>query len=329
MEAHGFDVNPAAWILSKTYHLINVAPQDQEEILSSITKKITAHISEPGIFESVDEQEITPERFSQALAALYASANILETTVLDSLVILLDLAKHRPTKPHVHSTLFKLTKVIRRLPYSEAPLKASLADARSLPIADGVADFVVTSPPYINVFNYHQNYRRSAETLGWNLLKVAKSEIGSNRANRGNRFLTVTQYCLDLALVLRELCRVCNESSRLVFIVGHESNVLGVPFYNAAIISRLANGSGVLKPCLTQKRVFKNKFGRQIREDLLHLYSNGSGFSADKADEIARSVAAEVLLDGLSYVPDKNRKALQQSIEKVPDTASTPVWNVA
>ncbi len=55
-------------------------------------------------------------------------------------------------------------------------------------------DFVITSPPYINVFNYHQNYRQSAEILGWDLLKIAKSEIGSNRANRGNRFYTIIQF---------------------------------------------------------------------------------------------------------------------------------------
>lgn len=44
---------------------------------------------------------------------------------------------------------------------------------------------VLTSPPYINVYNYHQQYRASAEALGWDLLEVAKTEIGSNRKHPG------------------------------------------------------------------------------------------------------------------------------------------------
>ena len=59
-------------------------------------------------------------------------------------------------------------------------------------------DFVITSPPYINVFNYHQNYRKSVEATGFNVLEVARSEIGSNRKFRSNRFLTVIQYALDI-----------------------------------------------------------------------------------------------------------------------------------
>ena len=39
----------------------------------------------------------------------------------------------------------------------------------------------LTSPPCINVHNDHQKYRRSVETLAWDVLAVARSEIGSKR----------------------------------------------------------------------------------------------------------------------------------------------------
>ena len=52
------------------------------------------------------------------------------------------------------------------------------------------------------MFNYHQKYRRSVEALDCNILAIARSEIGSNRQNRGNRFLTVIQYCLDPGLFM-------------------------------------------------------------------------------------------------------------------------------
>jgi len=46
------------------------------------------------------------------------------------------------------------------------------------------------------------------EALSWNVLKVAKSEIGSNRKHRSNRFLTVIQFCLDIAQTFNEMVRV-------------------------------------------------------------------------------------------------------------------------
>ncbi len=105
------------------------------------------------------------------------------------------------------------------------------------------------------------------------MLKIAKSEIGSNRANRGNHFYTVVQYCLDIADTLKELSRVSKKDARLVFVVGHESNVLGVPFYNADIIERIGIESGLYRKVLRQKRTFKNKFGKIIREDLINFYN--------------------------------------------------------
>ena len=72
------------------------------------------------------------------------------------------------------------------------------------------------------------------------MLKIAKSEIGANRANRANRFYTVVQYCLDIAEALKEISRVSQKDARIIFVVGYESKDLGVPFYNADIIERIA-----------------------------------------------------------------------------------------
>ena len=91
---------------------------------------------------------------------------------------------------------------------------------------------VLTSPPYINVHNYHQQFRRSTEALDWDVLSFARSEIGSNRQNRANRFLTVIQYSLDMALALRELARVARPGARLILVLGRESFVRGGRFFN-------------------------------------------------------------------------------------------------
>lgn len=161
-----------------------------------------------------------------------------------------DVFNNQITNNFVQSKFIDLVDMVRKLPYSSNPIKADLQDARSLPLEHQTIDFAVTSSPYINVFNYHQNYRRSVEILGWDLLRVARSEIGSNRANRGNRFCTVVQYCIDMAAALQELARVLKPGGRVVVVVGHESKVLGSPFYNADIVEQLAIQSGAFELAL-------------------------------------------------------------------------------
>src|SRR5262249_39106176 len=144
------------------------------------------------------------------------------------------------TDKKLDGTWAKLKTRVLSLPAADAPVRLVNCDARSLPLQDDAADFVVTSPPYVNVFNYHQQYRRSTEALGWDVLTVARSEIGSNRKHRQNRFLTVIQYCLDMTDVLQELRRVCKEDARILVIVGRESNVRKTRFFNGEIVAALA-----------------------------------------------------------------------------------------
>ena len=67
------------------------------------------------------------------------------------------------------------------------------------------------------------------------------------------------------------MARVLKPKGRAVLIVGHESRVLGAPFYNAEIVSALATESGLFQKVLQQARVFTNRFGESIREDIINL----------------------------------------------------------
>jgi SAM-dependent methyltransferase len=318
LEAHGFEINPAAWILSKTYEFIN-DPQ-RKEVLTNIRNLIDREFP-LRIFESGNQVLDFPEKLSKIRNDLDEVAK----KVFDALIILLDVANNRVTNEFMQSKFAGLASVIENLPYSEKQIRVHLEDARSLPLENDQIDFVVTSPPYINVFNYHQNYRSSAELLGWDLLKIAKSEIGSNRANRGNRFYTVVQYCLDIGDTLRELSRVTKQGGRIVFVVGHESNVLGVPFYNADIIEKIGLRANLFHKSLRQKREFKNKFGKVIREDLINFLNLDSADHREAVEKVAREVAFDVLRSGLSLAPSKNLESLEDAIEKVPDIGRTPI----
>ncbi|CAD5922790.1 hypothetical protein PCC9214_00770 [Planktothrix tepida] len=327
LKALGFELNPAAWILSRTYQLINLKREEREKIIASINQKLENLFSISSFFESQYYQPIPIDKFEKKIKFLYENLEGEESIIVDTLVILLDISdKSNLMREKIYKTSSKLYELIRDMPYSEEKIISFLGDARQIPLEEDQINFVITSPPYINVFNYHQNYRNSVELLGWNLLKIAKSEIGSNRANRGNRFLTVIQYCLDLVAVLQELQRICQKETRIIFVVGYQSTVLGVPFYNSEIIIELVKQSGVFEQVLTQKRKFKNKFGQIIREDLLHLINKKVYLSVQNWDTIARQVAKKALSQGLEVVSEKNKFFLQEAINKLPDVNSSPYW---
>jgi hypothetical protein len=315
-EAYGFEINPAAWILSRTYELID-NPQRQEVI-----KKVREQIDLRFPLRILENSSQVPN-LAEILGEIRRDLDEESIKIFDALVILLDIKKHKITNEFVQAKFSDLVNIIEKFPYSKRKIRVGLFDARSLPIRDDRVDFVVTSPPYINVFNYHQNYRESAEILGWDLLKIAKSEIGSNRANRRNRFYTVVQYCLDMADTLREISRVAKIDARIVFIVGHESNVLGVPFYNADIIEKIGVRSGIFTKVLRQKREFKNKFGKFIREDIINFSNLKSQCCKSTLEHVAREVAFDVLKSSFSLVASKNLKYLEDAINKVRDIRQT------
>jgi SAM-dependent methyltransferase len=327
LQAFGYEINPAAWIMSRTYELANITCNERRQIIEGISSRIYSYFGLLDMSLLKEDSFVDVNELKNFFLQSHSEfTNQRELLFLDTFIILLDLVKNKLTKKHLFLTFHKLCEIIEKLPCSDATINAGLSDARYLPLESNSIDFVLTSPPYINVFNYHQNYRKSAELLGWDLLNIAKSEIGSNRANRGNRFRTVIQYCLDMANVLMELHRVSRKDGRILLIVGHESRVLGVPFFNAEIIRDIAIGTGAFVLELQQSRSFKNKFGRNIREDILHL-TISSDISNYIWDDIARNVAFFVMTNGLKEVSLQNRSALELAIEKISVMKGTPPYN--
>lgn len=322
LEAYGFEINPAAWILSKIYEFIN--RRDRLPILKQLRENIDREFP----LRIFTQTESIASDWEGKLQEIRDRLDEDTKPLFKALIVLLDLGKNNITNELIQHNFFQLTRLIEKLPYSEKRIEAQLSDARTLLLPDNKIDFIVTSPPYINVFNYHQNYRKSAEFLGWNLLKIAKSEIGSNRANRGNRFYTVIQYCLDIADTLIELSRVGKNGARVIVVVGHESNVLGVPFYNADIIEKLGTTSGLYQKVLRQKRTFKNKFGKIIREDLISFYNLKAASKKEAIYVVAREIAAEVLQNSMASVSPNNFGYLEEAIKRAQTMKGTPILDI-
>lgn len=215
-------------------------------------------------------------------------------------------------------------------PFRKGEVVAFHADARKAPLGKASVNLALFSPPYINVLNYHQQHREAASLLGitrGEVLETARSEIGANRKNRENRFLTVIQYSLDMAMVFRELLRVCAPLSRVVMVVGRESTVQGVGFSNPGILAEIAYGIGFL-PLIRQERAFVNRYGEKIVEDILHFLTPREWkLSPEEVLNRARGVAVGFLEEAYSLAAEEAREGIRKALNRAESVEPSPIFS--
>ncbi|HAZ45344.1 MAG TPA: hypothetical protein DDW76_18460 [Cyanobacteria bacterium UBA11369] len=134
LPACGCELNPAAWILTRTYQLINLPSAKRDRLIISIAERLENYFPKPKIFEYFEIDEISYAKLQNFINDLYTETDYIEKIILDAFVILLDLANHKLTTSHVHKTFYKLCQAIKNFPESEAPIASLLCDARSLPV---------------------------------------------------------------------------------------------------------------------------------------------------------------------------------------------------
>lgn len=275
------ELNPAAYHMARVREYSAFSAAARTRICREVEERI---------------RDLNSDDLENEIALLYGQSKEEIKDAIALLVVLCDIYKHELTKERVLEKWNALAGIIRELPKAKYPVKVVRSDARCVPFDDNSADLVITSPPYINVMNYHQQYRRSVELLGYEILKIAKSEFGANRLNRGNRFLTVIEYAIDICLSLKESSRILKPDARMIYVVGKESKVLGQPFSNSEIVWRVATEVLGLNFVLKQQRKFKNRFGKLIYEDILH-FSNSECQKTDesKITNQSREIARQVL----------------------------------
>lgn len=306
IEGIGMELNPSAYYMAKIYELSKFSIKDREDIIAKTQDIIDDISNEDMIIETIVNE---------------IKSNNNTKNILSLLIILMDIYKNKVTFKLLNDKWNNLKEIIMKISFSEKEIKVILGDSRYSEIEGNSVDLVLTSPPYINVFNYHQNYRRSVEVLGYDVLKIARKELGSNRKNRGNRFLTVVEYCIDMSLTIRDMIRVGKEKSRFILVVGRESNVLTLSFSNSELIYNICNDIFGLDFVIRQERVFKNRFGRMIYEDILHFKNNKINYNSLSEEEIinkSRNIAKNMLKQKLKMVDDeyKNYELLVAAIDR-------------
>jgi len=320
LTAYGCEINPAAVSFAKIYELINRPNETKDDAIACIEILVSKYTMDSSLFQDKNIENFE----SDLIDALVAENDEVTRTILLALVTGLDFEAKKLDVKRVNNVWGTLKKNIESLPYSKNRLCCFQQDARESSLSENSVDFVVTSPPYINVFNYHQNYRKSVERTGIDVLSVARSEIGANRKFRQNRFLTVVQYCMDMSQVFSELSRVCKKDAKIIFIVGRESNVRRTSFKNAKLITSVAIACGFNLEG-EQERRFTNKFGEIIYEEILRF--NILNFRTSGAVEESRHIGQKALQEALSYCDNEVIKEIKEAIEKSDRIDVSPLLN--
>ena len=327
--AVGLEINPAAYAMAKFFSLSALSAGARKAIAGEanelLCNSLTRLPQDTPLFTESEDYRNRVSNLLRLATELLGGTDDKQTRLL----LLLSLFRAESSKngglASVVSRSFQFVlEQLVQLPLTERPSVALLSDARNAHLhLDEEAHVIITSPPYINVFNYHQNYRAILELIGFDMLKVAHSEMGSNRKHRGNRFLTVIQYSLDIELAIKSFARALVPNGLLIMVLGRESKVRGVPFGNSDIVASIIERSGAFAKPKSHERVFTNRYGQSIYEDI--LVAQRIGFPDES--EQARDIANASLLAALKNQAGDVQADIEEAIDLLDSVRPSPLFN--
>lgn len=330
MSCVGFEVNPSAYYMSKFYEYSMSSTSEKEDIFNRFKKQVGWEIMRiPENLPLYTPSDDYRTSYKNLLAYTRLFISMLDTELYPLLINILFLSEKDKKMP-LRNSLIKNTKYVKdiffSLPFVKKNVSVHLGDARCIDdYYQNAIDMVITSPPYINVINYHQNYRGIIECLGYDILKVAECEIGSNRKHRSNRFKTVVQYSMDMGHTILNTSKALKLGGKLLFVVGKESMVRKTPFYNSQIIKDIINAIPSLQIMNVNERKFDNRYGECIREDIIYaIKKNNDNDSIDFT--IFENIGLKHIEHALAYASPDLKEDLQKILNKKETIVESPIY---
>lgn len=325
--AEGFEINPSAYSMSKFFSFANDDTNLRWEVINHFEMKLNTLLTPLNgqlVFIENADYRTSYHNLLKIGKELIPFLDEKEKTIWLNILFLSEKDKKMTVKQSIQKSFTYIKNALLTLPFSENTINAHLKDAREVGnYYKNKVDFILTSPPYINVFNYHQNYRAIVELFDFDILKVANSEFGANRKNRGNRFKTVIQYCIDMEQAICSFGNALKIDGQMVLVLGRQSNVRNTAFFNGQIISDIIKGINGFEEENMLERRFTNKFGIDIKEDILIIR---------KTQEIlptinAKQVALRHLESNLSQAEGEIKYDLEEAIKAIDNIEASPLFN--
>ncbi len=328
LRASGFEINPSAYAMSKFFTFANLCKEDRQGLLDQLGSKLKprlASLNGEMVFVAHEEYRTAYSKLLNFGVNVLPSLSKSERTLLLNCLFLSERDKKMTLRDSIQKSFEYISKALLDLPASANPIEAILGDARETGARyPEVVDLILTSPPYINVFNYHQNYRAFVELFNFDLLVVANSEFGSNRKNRGNRFRTVIQYCLDMEDALHSFWNALKPGAFFIIVLGKQSNVRSIPFYNGRIVMDIVDSIGGFSKTDVLQREFLNKFGNTIKEDILFYQKTNDSPLTNRS----REVALKHLEMNIKNVNDDVLSDLKEAISNIAVIQPSPYFDL-
>ena len=134
----------------------------------------------------------------------------------------------RDTAPNEADSAFlsRLNDTITRIPDTmirgRTEVKTLQADSRSIPfIKDESVSAIITSPPYLNAYDYHKYHRQRLHWIGGDesVIFARDKEIGSHDEFTKNN-ATSDKYFIDMGLCFNEWVRVLKKGGYCLIVIG-------------------------------------------------------------------------------------------------------------
>lgn len=330
LSAIGYEINPAANKMANFFTFCNLNREKRTNFLTKFELKFMAAVSALNgqrlFIENPDYRKAYENLLNFGVAFGGQLKNKNEEIFFLNILFSSEKDKALTLRQSLTKSFDYHKVALLNLPFTKNEIISELGDARSVgQNLENQIDFIITSPPYINVFNYHQNYRAIVEAFKFDILKVAHSEFGSNRKNRGNRFKTVIQYCLDMELSIKSFWKALKPGARMVLVVGRESNVRSTPFYNGKMVIEILEKSEGFSEISTAERQFTNKFGNNIKEDIIIAVKSKTNLIADEF--FAKDIALSHLKRGLKSNKGEILSDIENAINEIDLVTPSPLFN--
>lgn len=323
----GFEINPAAYQMSNFYKYAKLDFNERLELIQSIESKVnslTLELNGQLIFSNSNSYRESYSELIKAAKKLKENRNEIETSFLMNILFASEKDKKMTVKESIKRSFEWFKNHLLNLPFNNTSIEVHNQDARLIgELYNNQIDLILTSPPYINVFNYHQNYRAVTESFDYNILNVAHSEFGSNRKNRGNRLLTVVQYIMDMESSLISFWHSLKDNGKVILVLGKESNVRKTPFYNGKIINELIEVIGGFSLISKSNRSFLNKFGKEIVEDIIIIEKIPD--SIPKSGK-AKDIAKKHLIEARKKAPNDVLSDFDDVMNKIENVKNSPIY---
>jgi SAM-dependent methyltransferase len=172
----------------------------------------------------------------------------------------------------------RLADVIERLPDAMPPgrttVKVVQADSRDVPFIESeTVSLIVTSPPYLNAYDYHKYHRQRLHWIGGSVEFARDKEIGSHdEFTRDNA--TPDGYFRDMDACFAEWARVLKKGGRCLIVVGDsivskQAVHVGDRFIDLLAARGLVEERRWIRTLHSTKRAFNVKNSRISHEHVL------------------------------------------------------------